>query len=103
MLKKVQESFENPDGFKIYDGCLTNKPCLLGIFPRIEKDKAWTGECNQLDVYTTILDIMGIESEWRGLGHTLLNSNYKNSVNDGIQGLSDWIIYGNYFNQKEIE
>lgn len=69
----------------------------------IEKDKAWTGECNQLDVYTTILDIMGIESEWRGLGHTLLNSNYKNSVNDGIQGLSDWIIYGNYFNQKEIE
>ena len=65
----------------------------------IEKDKAWTGECNQLDVYTTILDIMGIESEWRGLGHTLLNSNYKNSVNDGIQELSDWIIYGDYFNK----
>ena len=64
----------------------------------IDKDKAWAGECNQLDVYTTILDIMGVESEWRGLGHTLLNGNYKNSVNDDIQELSDWIIYGNYFN-----
>lgn len=41
MLKRVRESFENPDGFKAYDGCLTNKPCLLGIFPRIEKDKAF--------------------------------------------------------------
>jgi hypothetical protein len=32
-----------------------------------------------------------------------LFSSSANSVNDGIQGLSDWIIYGNYFNQKEIE
>ena len=63
----------------------------------IDQDKVWTGECNQLDVYTTILDIMGVESNWRGFGHTLLNSNYKNSVNDYIQKLSDWIIYGDYF------
>lgn len=64
------------------------------------KDNAWDGECNQLDVYTTILDIMGIDSKWRGLGHTLLNKNYQNSVTDRIQELSDWIIYGNYFKDK---
>lgn len=62
---------------------------------------AWQGECNQLDVYTTILDIMGIDSKWRGLGHTLLNKNYQNSVTSEVQEISDMIIYGNYFATKE--
>lgn len=66
----------------------------------ITNEDAWDGECNQLDVYTTILDIMGIESQWRGLGHTLLNKNYQNSVTDHTQILSDWIIYGNYFGKN---
>jgi lipoteichoic acid synthase len=64
---------------------------------------AWDGECNQLDVYTTILDIMGIDSKWRGLGHTLLNKEYQNSVTSEIQGISDKIVYSNYFCTKEIE
>ena len=64
---------------------------------------AWNGECNQLDVYTTILDIMGIDSRWRGLGHTLLNKNYQNSVTEKTQELSDWITYSNYFNKKSSE
>lgn len=62
---------------------------------------AWQGECNQLDVYTTILDIMGIDSGWRGLGHTLLNKNYQNSVTSEIQEISDLIIYSNYFSTNE--
>ncbi len=66
------------------------------------KNDAWDGECNQLDVYTTILDIMGIESQWRGLGHTLLTKEYKPSVTEKIQELSDWINYSNYFGKKEI-
>ena len=61
---------------------------------------AWQGECNQLDVYTTILDIMGINSQWRGLGHTLLNKDYQNSVTTETQELSDMIIYSNYFGVK---
>lgn len=64
---------------------------------------AWNGECNQLDVYTTILDIMGVDSKWRGLGHTLLNKNYQNSVTEQIQELSDWITYSNYFSKKTSE
>ena len=64
---------------------------------------AWQGECNQLDVYTTILDIMGIDSQWRGLGHTLLNKNYKNSVTTETQDLSDRIIYSNFFGTKDIK
>lgn len=68
----------------------------------IDDSNAWNGECNQLDVYTTILDIMGIQSKWRGLGHTLLNKNYQNSVTEDIQEISDWIIYGDYFSKKDI-
>lgn len=68
----------------------------------IDETNAWTGVCNQLDVYTTILDMMGIQSKWRGLGHTLLNKNYQNSVTEDIQELSDWIIYSDYFSNKDI-
>ncbi|MBR4729896.1 MAG: sulfatase-like hydrolase/transferase [Prevotella sp.] len=62
---------------------------------------AWQGGCNQLDVYTTIMDIMGIDSKWRGLGHTLLNKDYQNSVTTETQELSDLIIYSNYFGTKD--
>ena len=57
---------------------------------------------NTPDGGTTILDIMGIQSTWRGLGHTLLNKNYQNSVTEDIQEISDWIIYGDYFSKKDI-
>ncbi len=66
----------------------------------IDTSKAWNGECNQLDVYTTILDVMGIDCNWRGLGHTLLKSDYHNSVTEKIQEYSDWINNSNYL--KEI-
>ena len=69
----------------------------------IDDSNAWMGECNQLDVYTTILDIMGIQSTWRGLGHTLLNKNYQNSVTEDIQEMSDWFIYSDYFSKKNIQ
>ena len=68
----------------------------------IDNSNAWSGECNQLDVYTTILDIMGIQSKWRGFGHTLLNKKYHNSVTGDIQEMSDWIIYSDYFSNRDI-
>lgn len=37
----------------------------------IPRQKMWQGECNQLDIYTTLLDLMGCDSEWYGLGHSL--------------------------------
>ena len=69
----------------------------------INNSTAWNGECNQLDVYTTILDIMGIESKWRGLGHTLLNKEYMNSVTEKKQEISNLIIIGDYFKGKALE
>lgn len=69
----------------------------------INSATAWNGECNQLDVYTTILDVMGIDSKWRGLGHTLLNKDYKNSVTEKTQELSSLIINSDYFQGKSLE
>ena len=63
----------------------------------INSSNAWTGRCNQLDVYTTLLDIYGVRSTWRGLGHSLLNANYQEYNVERLQTLSDWIIRSNYF------
>jgi lipoteichoic acid synthase len=81
------------------DKLSSNLPLFI-INGGISNKDAWTGECNQLDVFTTILDILGIESQWRGLGHTLLNKNYKNSVTEKKQMMSEWIINSDYFSEK---
>lgn len=60
----------------------------------------WNGECNQLDVYTTILDLMGVECEWSGLGNSLASSRYENSVSSHVWDVSEWIIMGDYFAKK---
>jgi lipoteichoic acid synthase len=62
---------------------------------------AWTGECHQLDVYTTIMDLLDIRSRWCGLGHSLLSSTYKNSLMEKKWDLSEWIIKSGYFNDKK--
>lgn len=64
---------------------------------KICKLPSCTSLCNQLDVYTTILDLLDIEPEWKGLGHTLLQSEYSNSMTNEARRLSEWIIEGNYF------
>ena len=85
------------------DGKISREIPIYIVNGGIDNSNAWSGECNQLDVYTTILDIMGIQSKWRGLGHTLLNKNYQNSVTEDIQEMSDWIIYSDYFSKRNIQ
>lgn len=83
------------------DGIVPPEIPLYIINGGIDKTKVWNGVCNQLDVYTTILDILGIESKWRGLGHTLLNTNYQNSVTDKIQKISSNIINSDFFGTEK--
>lgn len=63
----------------------------------IDSSKAWKGKCNQLDVFTTILDVLGVDCEWKGLGRTLLTPDYINSVTPQKWDVSEWIIEGDYF------
>ena len=83
------------------EGKITREIPIYIINGGIDNSKAWDGACNQLDIYTTILDVMGIESPWHGLGHTLLQKGYQNSVTDKVQELSDWIIYSDYFGKEK--
>ncbi len=68
-----------------------------------KREEAWSGKCNQLDIYTTLLDLLDIQSEWQGLGHTLLNTSYQNSLPEGSNkwDYSDWMIQTDWFNDKK--
>ena len=66
-----------------------------------DRASAWSGKCHQLDVYTTILDLLDISASWQGLGHTLLDTNYQNSLPEGSPkwDYADWMIQSDWFRQ----
>lgn len=80
-------------------GQLSNHTPLFIINGDIDIDSAWRGEFHQLDLYTTLLDLLAIDYPWRGLGYTLLNSTYANSVSVTTSEISELIINGDYFAQ----
>ena len=90
----------HPVHLNVGENAISNELPLFIINGGMNSSNTWTGPCNQLDVYTTLLDIFGIESKWRGLGHTLLNKDYKDYPIEKAQTLSDWIIRSNYFRGK---
>ena len=61
---------------------------------------AYNGSCNQLDVFTTILDLLNVDSKWKGLGRSLLSPNYKDIVDSEMYRKSELIIEGDYFGNK---
>ena len=73
---------------------------LYIINGNINNSTAWQGECNQLDVYTTLLDIVGITTLWKGFGNTLINLDYSNSIRPELWSMSENIILGNYFRER---
>ena len=79
------------------EGEISEELPLYIINGGINTEQAWTGDCNQLDVYTTLLDLFGLTPDWRGFGHTLLNKDYHNSVSEQVQTFSEWIIRSDYF------
>lgn len=70
---------------------------LFIIGGNIDNSTAWQGECHQLDIYTTLLDVLNLGNTWYGLGHTLLSPNYVNSVDSHTFDISELIINGDYF------
>lgn len=66
----------------------------------IDSKTAWHGNCNQIDVYTTLLDLIQPKTHYWGLGHSLLSSSYKNSMNNIKWDISEWILQSDYFKLK---
>ena len=77
-------------------GKISNHTPLFIINGNICVEKAWKGECHQLDTYTTLMDVLAIDQSWMGLGHTLL-APYKCSVDETASNISEMIIEGNFF------
>lgn len=63
----------------------------------IDPKEIYQGECSQIDVYTTLLDLLGCQKEWCGLGCSLLSPMYKNHVSSKKWNISEWIIRSHYF------
>lgn len=59
-------------------------------------NEAYNGPCNQLDIYTTIIDILGISDAWPGLGHSLLNNKYEVSVTPTNWNVSEQILLSDF-------
>lgn len=79
-------------------GKITSHTPLFIIHGGIGND-VWQGEFHQLDLYTTLLDLLNIEEQWKGLGHTLLSPSYINSVDMETSQISDMIIESNFFSK----
>ena len=80
-----------------FGGVSKDIPLYIVNIPGDIKERMWQGECNQIDVYTTLLDLLGIESDWYGLGQSLLSPNYSNVTDSKKWDVSERIIRGDYF------
>ncbi len=77
---------------------ITSDLPLYIIGGNIDNNTAWHNKCHQLDLYTTLLDVLGIKPQWVGLGHSLLSKDYKDPLTDNIKwDISEWILQGDYF------
>ena len=76
---------------------------LFIVNGNIDNETAWKGTMNQIDIFTTLLDVLGIESNWHGLGHTVLSPDYQNSLTDRAWELSELIIKGTYFSRTDTQ
>ena len=80
-----------------FGGVSKDIPFYLVNIPSKLKEKMWKEECNQIDVYPTLLDLIGIEGKWYGLGQSLFSPDYTNSIDAKKWEVSEWIIRSDYF------
>ncbi len=69
---------------------------LYIIGENVKQEMMWKKDCFQIDVYSTILDILGIDTNWYGLGNSLVSSEYEYSLSEDKWNASEWIIRSNY-------
>jgi len=60
----------------------------------IAAEMFYVGSINQIDLYPTMLDMFGLQSEWRGMGHSLLRKGYNNTISDTQRRISNNILRG---------
>lgn len=76
-----------------------NKTPLYISCAGIDLTQCYNGNANQIDIYTTLLNLFGISNKWMGLGSNLLDKDaYTHSQYnlEKILNVSDFIIRNNY-------
>ena len=94
----VADHHAHPSLFDMNEEDLSISIPLYIVNGNVNNLSGWQGKCNQLDVYTTLLDIVGTLSAWKGFGHTLITNDYHDSLIPKLWQASEQIILGNYFN-----
>ena len=61
----------------------------------------WHGSCNQIDVYSTLVDLLCNKSNWYGMGRSLLRTSHVPNITEADWNLSEKIIMGNYFRSNQ--
>ena len=84
-----------------FGGVSKDIPLYIANLPIKIRNRMWQGECNQVDVYTTLLDLMDIETTWYGLGHSLLSLDYSYKIDARKWDVSEWIVRGDYFSKNK--
>jgi len=78
-------------------------PLYIANIPSNIRKTMWNGECNQIDVFPTLLNLLDIKSDWYGLGRSLLSPDYSNNISGHKRDVSEWIIMGDYFGHRDSQ
>lgn len=81
-----------------FGGGISNNIPFFIINGNLPRD-IYKGMCNQLDLYTTIINIMNIPNAWPGLGRSLLNNNYERFKFINLKNrwdVSEWILMSDF-------
>ena len=73
-------------------------PCPLIIYSsKFEASMIYTEKCYQMDIYPTLVDILGIDPCWQGFGISLLSGGERRIDEEHACDLSDKMHRANYF------
>lgn len=92
----ASDHYAHLDMLGMKDQILDYTPLFI-INGNINNDNSKITEIHQLDLYTSLLDLLQIKQLWLGLGHTVLIPSDTNSVNETAYDISKMIIEGDYF------
>ena len=74
---------------------------LYIIHPQRWSFDMWDGECNQIDVFSTLVDLLCEDSQWYGMGRSLRLPKYESTISEKTWEMSEQIIMSDFFLQRE--
>lgn len=75
--------------------------CPLIIYsPHFTSSIAYTEPCYQMDIYPTLVEVLGIETKWHGFGISLLSEDERRITHEQALDISDKIHRANFFTDK---